>query len=133
MKYVPLIGRIFYSLIFITSGISHLLNLSEMSKYTASLGIPLPTVATLISGVILVFGGLSVLLGYKVKIGAIILIVFLIPVSFIAHSFWGIEDAMQAQIQMIMFMKNFAMAGAAFIFYYFGTGPLSLEKQRELK
>jgi len=79
----------------------------------------------------LLLGGLSILLGYKVKIGALLLVVFLVPTTFIAHSFWGIEDAMQSQMQMIMFMKNISMTGAALIFYYFGTGPLSIEKQAE--
>jgi len=131
MKYVPLIGRILFSLIFVSSGLSHILKLSEMSQYTASMGVPLPTAATLVTGLIILIGGLSILLGYKVKIGAILLVVFLIPTSFIAHAFWGINDAMQAQMQMVMFMKNMAMTGGALIFYYFGTGPLSIEKQTE--
>jgi len=129
MKYIPLIGRILFSLIFISSGLSHIFKLSEMSQYTASMGVPFPTAATLFSGLILLVGGLSILLGYKVKIGAIILVVFLIPTSFIAHAFWGIEDQMQAQMQMILFMKNIAMTGAALMFFYFGTGPLSIEKK----
>lgn len=116
-------------MIFISSGLSHIFKLNQMSQYTASMGVPLPTVATLVTGIMILLGGLSILLGYKVKIGAILLIVFLVPTSFIAHAFWGIEDAMQAQMQMVMFMKNIAMTGGALIFYYFGTGPLSLEKQ----
>lgn len=129
MNYIPLIGRILFSMIFISSGLSHIFKLNQMSQYTASMGVPLPTVATLVTGIMILLGGLSILLGYKVKIGAILLIVFLVPTSFIAHAFWGIEDAIQAQMQMVMFMKNIAMTGGAFIFYYFGTGPLSLEKQ----
>ncbi len=129
MKYIPLIGRILFSLIFISSGLSHIFKFSEMSQYTASMGVPFPTAATLLSGLIILVGGLSILLGYKVKIGAIILVVFLIPTSFIAHAFWGIEDQMQAQMQMILFMKNIAMTGAALMFFYFGTGPLSIEKK----
>lgn len=131
MKYVPLIGRILYSLIFILSGINHLVNFSQMSQYTASLGVPAPTLATIVTGIMILLGGLSILLGYKVKIGALLLIIFLIPVTLVAHNFWAIEDAMQRQIQMIMFLKNLALLGGALVFYYFGSGPLSLEKQIE--
>ena len=131
MKYVPFIGRIFYSIIFIAFGLSHIFKLGEMSQYTASMGVPLPTVATLVTGLMILAGGLSILLGYKVKIGAILLIVFLIPTSFIANAFWTIQDAMQAQMHLAMFMKNIAMTGGALIFFYFGTGPLSIEKQSE--
>ena len=129
MKFIPLIGRILFSMIFISSGLSHFFKLNEMTMYTASMGVPLPTLATLLTGFMLLLGGLSILLGYKVKIGALLLVAFLIPTSFFAHAFWGIEDAMQAQMQMIMFMKNFAMAGSALMIYYFGTGPLSIEEQ----
>ena len=127
MKFIPLIGRILFSMIFISTGLSHFFKLNDMSMYTASMGVPLPTLATLVTGFMLLFGGLSILLGYKVKIGALILVLFLVPTTFIAHAFWGIEDAMQSQMQMIMFMKNFAMTGSALMFYYFGTGPISIE------
>ena len=79
----------------------------------------------------IVVGGFSVLLGYKVKIGTILLVVFLIPTSFIMHPFWAIEDPMQSQVQMAMFFKNLSMLGGALLFYYFGTGPLSLEEQTQ--
>ena len=131
MKYIPLVGRILYSLIFIAFGFNHLANLSQMSQYAGSMGVPLPTVAVVITGIMILAGGLSILLGYKAKVGSLLLVVFLVPTSFIMHAFWGIEDPMQSQLQMVMFMKNLSMAGAAFMFYYFGTGPLSLEKQGE--
>ena len=130
MKYIPLIGRILFSLIFISSGLTHVFQLNQMSQYTASMGVPLPTVATLVTGIMILSGGLSILLGYKVKIGAILLVVFLIPTSFIAHAFWSIEDSMQSQMQMSMFMKNIAMTGGALMFYYFGSGPISLENRK---
>ncbi len=131
MNYIPLSGRILFSLIFLFSGIGHVFNSQAMSQYAASMGVPAPTLAVIVSGILIILGGLSILLGYKVKIGAILLIVFLIPVTFIMHAFWGIEDPMQAQMQMVGFLKNLSMLGGALMFYYFGTGPLSLEKQTE--
>lgn len=128
MKYIPLIGRILFSAIFISSGFSQFLKLNEMSQYTASMGVPLPTVATIVAAIMILLGGLSILLGYKVKIGALLLVVFLIPATIIFHAFWGIEDAMQSQMQTIMFMKNIAIIGGALMFYYFGSGPISIEK-----
>jgi len=43
------------------------------------------------------------------------------------HKFWGISDPMQAQIQMIMFMKNLSMLGGALLITQFGAEPLSLD------
>lgn len=129
MKYIPLAGRILFSSAFIMLGMGHIMNSNMMSPYAASMGIPAPTVAVIVSGAMIILGGLSVILGYKVKIGALLLILFLIPVTFIMHAFWSIEDPMQSQMQMVMFLKNLSMLGGALIIYYFGTGPIGIEKE----
>lgn len=129
MNLVLLLSRVFFSMIFILSGMMHLFDFKNMSQYSASLGVPLPGLATIITGIMILLGGLSILFGYKVKIGAILIIIFLVPTTFIAHNFWAIADPMIAQTQMAMFMKNFAMLGGAILFYHYGTGPFSIEKK----
>lgn len=131
MRYVPIAGRILFSLMFIMSGFGHLTNSAGMAQYAGSMGVPAPFLAVIISGIMIMLGALSVMLGYKVKIGTILLVVFLIPTTFIMHNFWSIEDPMQSQMQMAMFMKNLSMLGGAMLIYYFGTGPLSMEDQSE--
>ncbi len=129
MKYVPLIGRILLSLIFVMSGFNHIFNWSEMSQYAAMKGVPMPNVAVIITGIMILLGGLSVALGYKSKIGALLLVIFLIPTTLMMHNFWAIEDAMQSKIEMTMFLKNLGLMGGALLVYYFGSGPYRLEKQ----
>lgn len=129
MKYLPLIGRVLFSLMFLLSGFGHLFNSAQMVGYAEQMGLPLASVLVPLSGIMILLGGLSVVFGYQAKWGALLLIVFLIPTTFIMHPFWKIEDAMQAQVQMIMFMKNLSMLGGAILIYYFGTGPLSLDKK----
>ncbi len=131
MKYVPFAGRILFSLMFIISGMGHLTKSTDMAQYVASVGVPAPFLAVIITSIMLLLGGLSVILGYKVKAGTILLVVFLIPTSLIMHPFWGIEDPIQTQMQMGTFLRNLSMVGGALLFYYFGTGPLSLEKQSQ--
>jgi len=72
----------------------------------------------------------SVLLGYRAKIGAWLLVVFLVPVTLAIHNFWAVHDPMAAQIQQVMFMKNLSMLGAALLISYFGAGPLSFDARR---
>jgi putative oxidoreductase len=79
--------------------------------------------------VIALVGGLSILLGYKAKYGAWLIVLFLAPVSFMMHNFWTYTDPMQMQMQMVMFMKNMSMLGAALLIAHFGSGPLSLDKK----
>jgi putative oxidoreductase len=125
MKYTVLIGRILFSLIFILSGFSHFA--TGTIAYAKYAGVPMASFLVPLSGIIALAGGLSIALGYKAKIGAWLIVLFLIPVSFAMHKFWGIADPMMAQMQMAMFMKNIALTGGALVISYFGAGPLSID------
>ena len=127
MRYVALVGRVFYALVFVFSGLGHFS--PQAIAYAASQGVPLATVAVPFSGVLAVAGGLSVLVGYRAKIGAGVLILFLVPVTVMMHAFWSVQDPMASQMQMAMFMKNVSMLGGALLIAHFGAGPLSLDEQ----
>ena len=75
-------------------------------------------------------GGPSILLGYRAKLGAWLIVLFLIPVTLMLHKFWTVSDPMMAQIQMILFMKNVSMLGGALLITQFGAGPFSLDARR---
>jgi putative oxidoreductase len=79
------------------------------------------------AGVLALVGGLSVALGYRTRIGAAMLIAFLIPVTFMMHRFWAMPDPQSAQIQLAMYMKNLSMLGGALMLLYFGGGPVSVD------
>lgn len=122
-----LVGRVFFSLIFILAGLNHFTK--QMIAFAASQGVPVASIAVPLSGVIAVLGGLSILLGYRAKIGAWLIVLFLIGVTPL-HNFWAVKDPMMAQIQMIMFMKNVSMLGGALLISQFGAGPLSFHARR---
>lgn len=65
----------------------------------------------------ILLGGLSILLGFWVNIGAWLLILFLIPTAFMMHDFWNVEDSMDCQNEMTHFMKDLGLAGAAFLIW----------------
>lgn len=134
MKYIPLTGRILFSLIFLSSGImGHLLAASQTAAYASSYGLPMALPLVIISGIIAVLGALSVILGYKAKIGAWLIVLFLIPVTFAMHSFWTVTDPIKQQIQMALFMKNIGLLGGALMISYFGAGPVSLDSRSQSK
>lgn len=120
-----LLGRFFFALIFLMSGPNHFSK--QTIAYAASQGVPLASIAVPFSGILALLGGLSILLGYRAKLGAWLIVAFLVPVTFMLHKFWGISDPMMAQMQMIMFMKNVSMLGGALLIAQFGAGPLSLD------
>ena len=126
MKYLVLLGRIFYSAIFLMSAPGHF---SEKTiGYAASHGVPLASLAVPLSGAIVFVGALSILLGYKARYGAWLVVLFLVPVTLSMHNFWAVADPAAAGIQKIMFMKNLSMLGAALMIAHFGSGPLSLDR-----
>ena len=86
MKYVVLLGRIFYSAIFIISSFSHFTK--PTISYAASYGVMMPYILVPISGIMALVGGLSILLGFKAKLGAWLIVLFLIPVTLTMHKFW---------------------------------------------
>ena len=83
-----------------------------------------------LSGLVAVAGGFSILLGYRAKVGAWLIVLFLVPVTFMMHKFWAVSDPMMAQMQMAMFMKNISVLGGALLISQFGAGPFSLDAER---
>jgi putative oxidoreductase len=126
---IVFLGRLFFALIFILAGPRHFL--SEMIAYAASQGVPMASIAVPFSGALAVLGGLSILLGYRAKIGAWLIVLFLVGVTPMIHKFWAVTDPMMHQIQFIMFMKNLSMLGGALLITQFGAGPWSLDARRK--
>jgi putative oxidoreductase len=91
----------------------------------------LASIAVPLSGMIALAGGLSILLGYRARWGAWLIVLFLVPVTIIMHNFWAVTDPNAAQMQQIMFMKNLSMLGAALMITHFGSGPLSLDDRKK--
>ena len=125
---IVLLGRLLYVLIFLMAAPNHFTK--QSIAYAASQGAPLASIGVPLMGVISLLGGLSILLGYRAKIGAWLIVLFLVLVTPIMHKFWGVADPMMAQAQMINFMKNLSMLGGALLITQFGAGPLSLDARR---
>ena len=118
---VLLIGRAVFSFFFIYSGFNHLTKLTQYAQYAGASGVPSPTLATAVSGLMLLAGGLSVLLGVQPRWGALLIALFLVPAAFTVHKFWGIADPMMAANQAAHFWKNIALTGACLMVYGLAT------------
>jgi putative oxidoreductase len=125
---VVLLGRLLFVLIFLMAAPNHFSK--QTIAFAASQGVPFASLAVPFSGVLALAGGLSILLGYRAKVGAWLIVLFLIPVTLMMHNFWTVHDPMMAQMQMVMFMKNVAIIGGALLISQFGAGPLSLDARR---
>ncbi len=112
MLALSLIGRVLFAGYFLYSGISHFTNSQGLHAYTKSKGIPLPELAVMATGVMLIVGGAGLLLNTYVSESLVLLLVFLVPTTFSMHAFWkaGHEG------EKISFMKNLALIGAILMF-----------------
>jgi putative oxidoreductase len=127
-NWAQLIGRILFSLIFILSGIRHLTQTKAMTGYAAAKRVPAPAAAVVVSGVMLLLGGLSILLGWHRFIGAGLLFIFLVLAAFLVHNPWRETDPMARANEQAHFFKDLALAGAALLiaFYSGSVWPMSI-------
>lgn len=122
----PLVGRILLSLIFFISGISKMVHWSGTVGYMTAQGMPLVPLFLLLAILFELAGGLSLLLGWRARLGTLVLLAFLIPTTLIFHDFWTYEG-MEYRSQMMQFFKNLALMGGLLLLLPVGSGPLSLD------
>ena len=123
MDILLIVGRVLFALIFINSGIAHLTKLNDMTGYAQFKKVPAPKLAVIVTGLMLIIGGLYIVFGVYADLGALLLAIFLVPTAFMMHNFWTIQDPQAKQGEMINFFKNLSLAGAALIlFVLVGSG-----------
>lgn len=125
---MALAGRVIFAMIFILSGISNIMHFSELSGSLAQHMLVSNAGLLLGLGIVLQLGGgIMVLLGLYTRIGALLLFIFIVPVTFLFYAFWMYGDGVQILAQLQHFMKNIAMCGAALYIIAFGGGRFSLD------
>jgi len=78
---------------------------------------------------LLFFGALTILLGYRMRLGALLLMVYWIPLTFIVHNFWIEESGSDIyRLQSILFMKNIAIMGGLLITATHTSGKYRLRR-----
>ena len=119
MDVVELVGRVVFAAIFLDYGFTHLRQRTGMIAFAQSFGAPMPHITVTLSGAMMVLGGLAIALGVWPDVGAVLLILFLVPAAFVAHAYWKETDMGMRGAQRSQFWKNVALTGAAI--YIFGT------------
>ena len=118
-----LIGRILFAFMVVSGGINHLTKAEAMAGYAAYKKVPSPKLANFVSGVLLLAGGLSIVLGIYADLGAVVIAALLVLMALKMHDFWAQTDAQAKQMETIAFWKNVSMAGGAlFIFASTASG-----------
>jgi putative oxidoreductase len=119
-----LLGRIPLSILFILSGFAKLTAISGTAQWFGSIGLPLPTVVAVGAGLVELFGGLAILVGFQTRIVAIVLAIFTLAATAIAHL--NFAD----QIQLLMLQKNLGLTGGFILLAVLGAGAYSIDAKR---
>lgn len=117
MDYLFLIGRILFGGYFLMNAFLHFTKTRGYAGYAASKGIPAPTLAVVITGILLLIGGVSIITNRYTEWGLFSLIVFLVPVTFIMHAYWRVADPSTKAIEQIHFWKNLGLLGGVLIIF----------------
>ena len=122
------VGRVLLALIFFNSGIGKIFAFEGTTQYMASYGMPMAALFLVGAIVVEALGGLSLIVGFKARWGALALISFTIVATVIFHQFWALEG-MERRMQMIMFMKNVSITGGLLLVVAYGAGRFSFDQR----
>lgn len=126
-SYAPaaiLAGRVLLSILFIVAGFGKLTSISGTAGFFGSIGLPVPMVTAVLVGLVELLGGLAILVGFKTRIAAVVVALFVLAATAIAHL-----DFSQAG-NALMFQKNLAITGGLLLLAVLGAGPLSIDGRR---
>ncbi|NQV24176.1 MAG: DoxX family protein [Rhodopirellula sp.] len=125
-----ILGRIMIATIFLMSAVGNKIpKFNDVAAYMASEGVPLPQLMLVGAIVFLIAGSLSLIAGFKARIGAGLLLIFLVLTTYYFHDFWKFAGQEQ-QMQMIQFMKNLSLMGTMVFLIFNGSGAMSLDNRR---
>lgn len=127
-KFGPVVGRCLIALIFLISGIGKVTGYAGTAGYMNSKGLPMVDVLLVLSIIIEIGGALMVIAGWKARLAATVIFLWMIPVTLAFHAFWSVPQEQQ-MLQQIMFLKNLAIMGGLLYIMAFGSGRYSLDKK----
>ncbi len=125
IDYIVPAARVLFAAVFVMAAPGHF-GSESIARATAQ-GVPMAEALVPLSGLLALLGGLSVAFGFQARLGAVLLIAFLVPVTVMMHDFWTVADPAAAELQQVMFMKNVTMLGGALLILYYGAGPISMD------
>jgi putative oxidoreductase len=123
--YAPLLGRALMAFIFLQSAWEKTVRYGRNVEVMARKGIPMAGVLLAPAVLVMLGGGLSLLLGWHARWGALALLLFVGVALPFYHPYWKFTE-LQRMNELLHFMKNLAILGMLLFVIGMGPGPLSL-------
>jgi putative oxidoreductase len=123
---VALVGRLAMCWIFLSSGFGKLTDVAAFSAVLSKRGVPAPSFMGWLGAIVEFGGGLLILFGFKIRWGAILMILFVIVATLISHRYWEFTgEALGAQ--RTNFWKNVTIIGGLLFMFLAGAGRYSVD------
>jgi putative oxidoreductase len=127
-NWIVLLGRLALAALYLPSGFNKLVHLGSFADALAARGVPAPTLLAFLGAAVEFLGASAVLVGFRTRYAALLMIGFTIVASVVSHHFWDIEDVTR-RMQYVQFMKNMAIVGGFLFLFVHGPGPLSVDRK----
>lgn len=125
---IDLVGRVFLSAIFLFEAFDSAIYFEKTQQTMTQYGLTWRQDLLLYGAIfLLILGGTLVLVGYRSKLGAVLLLMYWVPVTFIVHDFWN-YPRQEMRLQSILFMKDIAIIGGLLMLMGRGAGRYSIKR-----
>lgn len=117
MYTLAVIGQFLFGLFWISNAYNHFKNTTGLTNYAKSKGVPSPKIAVVVTGILLLIGGIGILLGNFLFWAILALVVFIVPTAFKMHNFWAVSDPNEKMMEKVQFWKDLALLGALLLMW----------------
>ena len=123
---VALLGRLAMCWIFLSSGFGKLTDVAGFSGVLAKRGVPVPSFMGWLGAIVEFGGGVLIILGIKIRYVAILMILFVIVATLIAHRYWEYTGP-ALNVNYLFLTKNVGVLGGLLYVFVFGAGRYSVD------
>lgn len=125
----PFVGRLLLAWFFVANSVAYAGRWEATITLMAMKGVPVPALVLALGLLVMVLGGVSLVLGFHARHGALLLFAFTVIASVLMHDYWHIRDAAARAADFEIFARNMAIAGALLMVVGMGSGPFSIDNR----
>jgi putative oxidoreductase len=114
-----LVGRVLFGVVFVAGGIGHFTHTAATVEFARAKGLKLAQPAVLLSGAVMILGAAMIAFGVWADLGALLLVVLLLPTAVVMHAYWRESDPQARAMEQIQFTKDISLVGAAIMVFGF--------------
>jgi putative oxidoreductase len=123
----PFLGRLVLAWFFITQAYRYARDWNATALLLTMKDLPAPPFLMLVGLVCAAVGSMSLLLGLRTRIGALLLFAITLGVAVTLHDYWHIKAAVARNADFDIFARDIAIAGGLLVLTGLGAGKFAMD------